>query len=57
MVYLDSEPNLRRSHNFVDCHDCLHIWQALLGVCWQSNVHIVLMLLEALSEDPYVLEA
>lgn len=56
-MYLDFEPNLRRCHNFIDCQDCLHIWQALLGVCWQSNVHIAVVPLKALSEDPYVLHA
>lgn len=56
-MYLDFEPNLRRCHNFIDSQDCLDIWQALLGVCRQSNVHIAVVLLKALSKDPYILQA
>ena len=56
-VYLDRQPNVIRSHHFIDGHDGLDIWQTQLVVSWQRGVHIALVLLQAVSKDSHVLQA
>ena len=56
-VYLDRQPNVIRSHHFIDGHDGPDIWQTQPVVSWQRGVHIPLVLLKALGKDSYIFQA
>jgi len=55
--HLWGKPGHRRGNHFVDCHDGVNIGQARFVVCWQSSLHIALVLLKALGKGDHILQA